>query len=77
MPKNKRLKQARKHVAEGRQVLSRQRAVIERLKRYGLDTEHSEQILTAFERSQKIFEADLDRIRQENKYNASLHRFAR
>ena len=56
------LDDARRHVAFGADILSRQRNVIERLKRHGLDTEESERMLAQFERTQELFEEDLDRL---------------
>jgi hypothetical protein len=53
---------ARKHVLAGRQVIERQRALIERIKALGLNTASHEELLVRFETSQAIFEADLVRI---------------
>jgi hypothetical protein len=54
-----------RHVTAGHAVLSRQRALIQRLKSHGSDTSWFEEGLRLFERSQVIFEEDLERIRLE------------
>ena len=68
MPKiARRLEQAHKRVVDSRHLVSRQRALIEHQKRHGRDTEQFEEILALFERSQVIFEADLDRLQRERR----------
>lgn len=56
-----------RHVAGGRQVIDRQRAIINRQRAHALDSRDAERLLEAFERSQAIFEDDLDRVWQERK----------
>ena len=60
-----RYEEAARHVVTGRNVLARQRTLIERLKSKGHDTAWFEAGLTLFERSQAIFEDDLERVRGE------------
>ena len=55
--------QAVRHVAEGRRIIVRQRALIERLRASGHSTLRSEDTLDLFLRSQAIFEDDERRIR--------------
>jgi hypothetical protein len=57
--------QAKRHVEDGQRVVDRQRTLIARQKVLGHDTQMSERLLAAFERSQVIFESDLARIRAE------------
>ena len=57
--------EAERHVADGQRVIDRQRAIIERQQALGSDTQQSQALLAAFERSQAIFESDLARIRRE------------
>jgi hypothetical protein len=57
--------EAARHVTSGNRIIERQRALIARRKALGENTEQSESLLTAFERSQAIFEADLRRIDSE------------
>jgi hypothetical protein len=64
-PWTERYEEAKRHVADGRLVLERQRALIDRQKVLKRDTAVSERLLATFERSQEIFEGDLARIRQE------------
>jgi hypothetical protein len=59
--------EARRHVATGRSIIERQRALIERDQASGADTKSSEELLARFEASQMIFEEDLLRIRREAK----------
>lgn len=61
----KRYEDALRQVTAGQDVLAQQRAVIERLKSHGQDTTWFEDGLRLFERSQAIFEEDLERIRRE------------
>lgn len=60
-----RYEEAVRHVTAGRTVLARQRSVIERLKSHGQDASWFEEGLRLFERSQAIFEEDLERVRRE------------
>jgi hypothetical protein len=53
------LAMASRHVADGRRVLERQRALITSQRKAGLDTSASEELLDLFERTQAIFEDDL------------------
>jgi hypothetical protein len=53
------LEQAARHVKEGKRIVARQRTLIAKLKEGGHDTEASESLLTQFERTLAIFEADL------------------
>jgi hypothetical protein len=63
-----RYQMACRHVAGGRQVIDRQRAIVDRQRARGFDSRESERLLEAFERSQGIFEDDLNRIcRERNK----------
>jgi len=64
-PWTERYAEAERHVTEGQRILDRQRAIIERQRALGSDTQQSEALLAAFERSQAIFEGDLVRIRGE------------
>jgi hypothetical protein len=57
-----RYEQAHRHVTNGLYVIERQRILIERQKSLSADTKRSEELLSQFERSQVIFEEDLDRI---------------
>jgi hypothetical protein len=56
------LDQAARHVREGKLIVVRQRALIADLKAGGHDTEAAENLLTLFERTLAIFEADLAAI---------------
>ena len=57
--------EALRHVRSGRNVVKRQRDLIASKKTHGSNTERSEDLLATFERSQAIFEDDLDRISRE------------
>jgi hypothetical protein len=56
---------AERHVAEGRRAIERQRELIARQSALGQDVRVSEALLATFERSQAIFEANLQRILRE------------
>jgi hypothetical protein len=56
------LDQAARHVREGKLIVARQRALIAHQKAGGHDTEAAENLLTLFERTLAIFEADLAAI---------------
>jgi hypothetical protein len=61
MPPNNetKLAQAARHVAEGNRIVAEQRAVVARQQSRGLNTAEAEMLLSQFERTQAIFEADL------------------
>lgn len=59
------LAQATRHVADGRQVVARQRALVARQKEAGQDTFLSEGLLVEFERTLATFERDLQAIQAE------------
>jgi len=56
---------AYRHVASGRSVLARQRSVITKKNKLGIDVSGSEELLVVFEKSQAIFEDDLERLLRE------------
>jgi hypothetical protein len=56
---------AERHVNDGRRAIDHQHFVIARQKSLRLNTQASEDLLGAIERSQEIFEGNLARIRQE------------
>ena len=60
------LDQAARHVAEGKRIVARQRALIARRKEGGHDTTFAEDLLAQFERTLAVFEDDLLAIRKEN-----------
>lgn len=60
---DQRIEGARRHVADGRKMLERQRALIDHLR--NARHRHRRAVLVVFEKSQTIFEADLDRIQRE------------
>jgi hypothetical protein len=57
---------AARHVAEGRKVVARQRALIAKQKEAGRDTLHSENLLAQFEHTLAIFEDHLREIETES-----------
>jgi hypothetical protein len=61
------LEQAFRHVTAGRQVVARQRALIEKRKTLGADVSESESLLEQFERTLAIFESDLAELRKNSK----------
>jgi hypothetical protein len=67
MPSNlaERIEMARHHVSKGRAVLSRHRQLVANQQARGLDAAISEELLVQFERSQAIFEEDLERLLRE------------
>ncbi len=65
--RTERYEEAKRHVADGLRVIERQRALTDRQQALRRDTELSERLLAAFERSQGIFEDDLARICKECK----------
>jgi hypothetical protein len=56
-----------RHVIGGRRVIQCQHDLIERKKTQGHDAAQSEELLADFERSQAIFEADLERIEKQSR----------
>jgi hypothetical protein len=60
------LAMAARHVAAGRKVVIRQRALVAKQKIAGRDTLDSETLLYQFERTLAIFESDLRRIEMES-----------
>jgi hypothetical protein len=54
-------------VAEGREVVARQEALLERLEDAGQDTREAEAILTEFRKTLVIFEDDLRRLETEKR----------
>jgi hypothetical protein len=67
-------KLASRHVAEGRRVVERQRALITSQRKTGLNTGASEKLLGPFERTQAIVEDDLRAAeRNENSNRDNTH----
>jgi hypothetical protein len=60
-----RFEEARRHVAEGRQIISRQRDLVAGLRDRGQSTVKSAQLLAPFECIQEAFEDDLESIEQD------------
>jgi hypothetical protein len=56
---------AERHVTDGRRAIDQQRSIIARQRVLRVDTQASEALLAAFERSQEIFEGNLARLLQE------------
>ena len=50
---------ARRDVADGRRIVSRQRGIVERFEAAGRDATSAQEALAGFEQSQAIFEDDL------------------
>ena len=50
---------ARRHVVRGREIVSKQRALIASIRDRGRDSASAEDLLQSFERTLGIFEADL------------------
>jgi uncharacterized protein (DUF1778 family) len=63
----KRHASAQQHVAVGRAAIDHQRSIIARQRALRLNTQASEDLLAAIERSQEIFEGSLARILEERK----------
>jgi hypothetical protein len=57
-----RIEQARRHVEVGRLLIERQKQIVERHRLEGRDTKPAQDLLTAFERTQEVFEQDLTRL---------------
>lgn len=57
---------ARRHVLSGREIVQRQRDLIERLRHGSADTAVAEDLLRAFKKSLAVFENDLARIEQQS-----------
>jgi hypothetical protein len=53
---------ARRHVELGRETIERHKKLLESHRIEGRDTKPAEDLLAAFERSQKVFEYDLARL---------------
>jgi hypothetical protein len=64
-PWEKRHALAERHVIDGRKAIDQQRSIIARQKALRVNTQASEALLAAFERSQEIFEGNLARLLQE------------
>jgi hypothetical protein len=60
---SERLGLARRHVARGRQIVERQQEIV---RNSGLNTKEAVQLLALFEKTQAIFEEDLDRLLRES-----------
>jgi hypothetical protein len=56
---SERLALARRHVARGRQIVERQQEIV---RNSCLNTDEAVQLLALFEKTQAIFEEDLDRL---------------
>ena len=63
-----RIEQARRHVEWGRFAIVRQKEMIERHRTEGRDTELAEDLLSVFERTQKVFERVLAELEKRAKY---------
>ena len=57
-----RIEQARRHVEVGRLLIERQKQIVERHRLEGRDTKPAQDLLTAFEHTQEVFESDLTRL---------------
>jgi len=57
-----RIEQARRHIAVGRLLIERQKEIVERHRLEGRDTKPAQDLLTAFEHTQEVFERDLTRL---------------
>jgi hypothetical protein len=68
------LAMASRHVAEGRGVIERQRALITSQRKAGLNTTASEKLLDLFERTQAIFEDDLRAAERNENSNRDITR---
>jgi hypothetical protein len=55
---------AQRRVTDGHRAIDHQRSIIASQRALRLNTQASEDLLAAFERSQEIFEEDLARLRQ-------------
>ncbi len=56
---------AQRHATNGRRAIDHQRAIIAKQGALRLNTQASEDLLAAFERSQEIFEGNLARVLRE------------
>jgi uncharacterized protein (DUF1778 family) len=56
---------AQRHVTDGRRAIEHQRSIIAKQRALRLDTQASEDLLAAFERSQEFFEGNLARVVRE------------
>jgi hypothetical protein len=59
------LAQAERHVAEGEDILSRQRVAIASSERIGGNVARFKEVLSVFEESQRLHVADRDRLRKD------------
>lgn len=59
------LQLAQSHVAQGVEILRRQRKVIADLERNGRDPTEAERLLTTFEETQNLHIADVERLEKE------------
>ena len=59
-----RIEQARRHIEVGRLLIERQKEMVERHRLEGRDTKPAQDLLTAFEHTQQVFERDLTRLEQ-------------
>jgi hypothetical protein len=57
-----RIKHARRHIEVGRVLIERQKEMVERHRLEGRDTKPAQDLLTALENSQEVFERDLTRL---------------
>jgi hypothetical protein len=60
------LSQAARHVAEGKRIVARQRALVARQKEAGVDTLYAETLLAQFQRTLGVFEEHFLAIQKEN-----------
>ena len=63
-----RIGQAQRHVEWGRFAIVRQREMVERHRAEGRDTKLAEDLLSVFERTQKVFERDLAELEKGEKH---------
>jgi hypothetical protein len=57
-----RIERARQHVEVGRLLIERQKEMVERHRLEGRDTKPAQDLLTALEHTQEVFERDLTRL---------------
>lgn len=67
-----RLPTAKRHVTDGRRIVAAQRALVARLKAAGHDTSAHEALLDRFERTQCIFEDDLEALKREYRRRSQI-----
>jgi len=56
------IERALRHVEVGRLLIERQKKLVERHRLEGRDTKPAQDLLTAFEHTQEVFERDLTRL---------------